>query len=301
MTRPVRIGLAGLDSSHAMTFTRLVNGTGDTDPVVPGGQVVAAWPGWASEDFAPSRDRLAAITDRVRGELGVALVDSLEELAACVDLILVTVADPRAHPTIFTGLAPAGKPIVLDKILAANTDSARTMITLAERYAVPLLAASSHRFGPGMAAITGAGWNGAYVQGRLPATPPVPAMFWYGAHLVDLLYAVLGAGCRQVTTTGGGPDSDTVVVGTWADGRIGVVRGIPDWPHTWELHLHRDGCTTSVDPCAGTAPRHAGLLGQALAIARGTQVPVSMEELVEVVRFAEAAERSRVTGEAVLL
>lgn len=247
---------------------------------------------------------METITAEVRDTLGVPVVDSLEDLVERTDLALVTAADPRSHPGLFARIAPAGKPVFVTKLLCADASSANAMAELADHHQVPLLCASPHRFTSALVHAVAADRSdttGADVHGRMPPEPPLPPVFWYGAHLADMLYAVLGPGCRQVTTVGGGNGGDTVVVGAWSDGRIGVLRGSPNWPYTWTVRIHRDGHTEMVDPLDGPEPRHSGVLKQVLAMGRTGVSPVALAEMVEVVRFMEAAEQSRVSGSAVAL
>src|SRR5690606_16960047 len=51
-----------------------------------------------------------------------------------------------------------------------------------------------------------------------------PDLFWYGIHGVELLFAIMGTGCKTVTRVHT-KDTD-VVVGIWNDGRLGSFRGI---------------------------------------------------------------------------
>jgi hypothetical protein len=51
-----------------------------------------------------------------------------------------------------------------------------------------------------------------------------PGLFHYGIHAVEVLYTIMGPGCRRVTCT---HEKDTdVVTGQWQDGRLAGVRGI---------------------------------------------------------------------------
>jgi hypothetical protein len=92
--KPVRVGMIGLDTSHVVAFTRIMN-----DPNATGAlkdvQVVAAWPG-GNSDFPLSRDRVQGFTKQVK-DMGVEIVDSIEELLSKVDAILLESVDGSQH------------------------------------------------------------------------------------------------------------------------------------------------------------------------------------------------------------
>src|SRR5207248_807904 len=75
--KEIRVGIIGLDTSHVVAFTKLLN-----DPKAAGElaglRVVAAFAG-GSKDIPASRDRVDKFTQQVR-EMGVRIVDSIPAL-----------------------------------------------------------------------------------------------------------------------------------------------------------------------------------------------------------------------------
>ena len=65
---------------------------------------------------------------------------------------------------------------------------------------------------------------GAATYGPGTLEPHHPDLFWYSVHAVETLYQLMGTGCVSVNRTH--TEGTDVVVGTWGDGRVGVVRGV---------------------------------------------------------------------------
>lgn len=62
----LRLGMIGLDTSHVIAFTRLLNQTNSKDHI-PGGKVVAAFKG-GSPDIESSRTRVEGYTKQLETE-----------------------------------------------------------------------------------------------------------------------------------------------------------------------------------------------------------------------------------------
>ncbi|WP_103994543.1 Gfo/Idh/MocA family protein [Paenibacillus sp. UNC499MF] len=297
----LRIGMIGLDTSHAVEFTKLLNDPGHPWHV-PGGRVVLAYPG-GSEDFELSRSRVEGFTAKLRDEYGVEIADSPAAVAAACDAILLESADGRVHAEQFRQIAPYGKPVFVDKPLAVSLRDAREIADLAERHGAALLSSSSLRFAEGLteamrAQETGA-VTGADCFGPLALEPTQPGLFWYGIHMVEMLYAVLGPGCVHVTAAAG--ESHEVVVGVWSDGRIGTVRGSRRGSPAFGAVVHRERGSRAVDISADAKPFYASLLERVMELFRGGEPAVGRRETLEVIRFIEAANESRETGQRVRL
>src|SRR5690606_23823342 len=104
----------------------------------------------------------------------------------------------------------------------------KAIFAAAKQHNVPTFSSSSLRYVeniPDLAAgkligdITGVD---AFAPATLEATHP--DLFWYGIHGIEMLFALLGTGCKEVRRTYG--EGTDIVVGTWSDGRVGVFRGI---------------------------------------------------------------------------
>lgn len=295
----IKIGMIGLDTSHCTAFARLLNDP-DEEFHVPGGRVTVAYPG-GSPDFELSRSRVEGITEELREHYGVRMVSSPEEVAEQSDAILLTAVDGRVHPELFRRIAPCRKPVFIDKPFAVSFRDAREMVHIAETHRIPLMSASSLRYAePLVAALEEMDEPyGCDCFGPMAIEPTQPGLFWYGIHGVEMMYAALGTGCVRVRAVSH-PRQD-VVVGEWADGRIGTYRGNREGNASFGALIHGGRGSVFADVARSRKPYYAGLLEQVMAMFRSGSPPLDVRETLEIIRFIEAANESRVTGKAVEL
>jgi predicted dehydrogenase len=297
----LRLGIIGLDTSHVTAFTKLLHDPKEPHHV-PGGRVVAAYPG-GSPDFDLSRTRVEEYTRQLADQYGVAIVSTPETVAEQVDAILLESADGRVHLEQFKKIAPYGKPVFIDKPLALTSTDADKIFALADRYQVPVLSCSALRYAEALTmalAETEPGdVYGVDCYGPMPLEPTQPGWFWYGIHTVEMLFAILGKGCVRVTAAGN--DEQDVAVGIWEDGRIGVVRGNRKGNNGFGALIHRCGGTRAVDVNASAKPYYASLLTHIMEMFTTGKPPVDFRETRQIIRFIEAVNESRLTGETVAL
>src|SRR5690606_19431719 len=91
----IKIGMIGLDTSHVIAFTKLLNDS-KHDHYVPGGEVVIAFPG-GSDDMEFSYSRVKGFTSEMRDDFGIKIVQTPEEVAEVCDAILLESVDGRVH------------------------------------------------------------------------------------------------------------------------------------------------------------------------------------------------------------
>jgi hypothetical protein len=215
--------MIGLDTSHVVAFAQILNDPSNPNHV-PGVKIVAAFKG-GSPDLASSRDRIDKFTARVRDEFGIEIVDDIPTLCSKVDAILLESVDGRVHLEQVKPVFEAGKPVFIDKPLAATLADALEIARLGKMHGVPWWSASSLRYSPIPAKVKAASLTGAMTWGPGPIDPKFPLdLSWYAIHSIELLYTVMGPGCVRVSRTFT-EDAD-VMVGLWKDGRTGVVRTI---------------------------------------------------------------------------
>lgn len=299
---PLRLGMIGLDTSHVLRFTELLNDPSRPDHV-PGARIVAAFKG-GSPDVEASATRIERFTTELKDKWKIELVGSIEELCQKVDGILLMSVDGRVHLKQVRPVFAAKKPVFIDKPLAGSFNDAREIIRLAGASGVPFFSSSSRRFSPDVVDLknnTSLGdLLGAFTYGPATLEPHHPDLFWYGIHSVEALYTLMGTGCEAVTRLH--TKGTDVVTGRWRDGRVGTVRGIRDGNQGYGAVAFGSKAVISSPPpgaeggAASGQTQRSGYYGVVFEIVKFFQTktpPVRPEETLEIFAFMEAAEISK--------
>ena len=219
-------GIIGLDTSHVVAFTQLLNAA-SPKPELAGVRVVAAFPG-GSPDIPSSRDRVAGYTAELRDKFGVTIVDSIDALLASVDVVLLESVDGRPHLEQARPVFRARKPVFIDKPVAGSLADAIAIFDLARTTNTPCFSSSSLRFSPGFATATHddkvGNVLGCDAYGPCSLEEHHPDLFWYGIHGVESLFTIMGTGCQSVSRVQ--TQGCELVTGVWNGGRVGTFRGI---------------------------------------------------------------------------
>jgi predicted dehydrogenase len=284
----LRIGMIGLDTSHSIAFTKLINDPHDANHVA-GGKVTAAFKG-GSPDVESSASRVEDFTRQLQQKFGVKIVPSIDELCQQVDAVLLESVDGRPHLEQVRPVLKAHKPVFIDKPLAGSLRDAVEIFKLAREEKVPVFSSSSYRFYDSLVALkkTDVGLvRGAISYGPGPTEPHHPDLFWYGIHPTEALFTILGSGCQSVvrTTT---PDTD-VVTGLWSDGRVGTLHSIKKGHSPNKVIVFG---TQSIAEQKGSGD-YAPLVREIMKFFQTGIAPVSPEETLEIFAFMEAADESK--------
>ena len=286
----IKVGMIGLDTSHVVAFTKVLNDPKHPDHV-PGAKVVAAYKG-GSPDLASSRDRIDGFTKTLVEEWGVELVDDIPTLCEKVDAILLESVDGRVHLEQVRPVFEAGKPVFIDKPLAATWEDVKEIARLGEEHSTPWWSASSLRYSAAVSDAAIEGLTGAVTWGPAPidATHDLD-LSWYGIHPVELLFAVMGPGVGSVERSY--TDGADVIVGHWKDGRLGVVRTIRDGKRSYGVTAFGE---KEVKVSTNSGAAYSGLLGDVVKFFKTGIPPVDNAETIEIFAFLEAARVSREEG-----
>ncbi len=287
-TAPIRVGMIGLDTSHATAFTKILHDPANGYPV----RVVAAVP-QASADIDSSISRIDGFVETLSKDYGVKMMDSIEAMVAEVDVVMVESVDGRPHLAQAAPGIKAGKPTFIDKPLAASLEDAVAIFDLAAKHGTPVWSSSNLRYHDGVtsAATADVGEVAAVISyGPASLEPNHLDLAWYGIHSTEALFTVLGTGCESVVRTHT-PGTD-VVTGVWSGGKVGTLLGLRAAKTVYGVKVF--GSKAVVEESAGGA--YPQLMAEMVEFFKTKVPPVSPEETLEIFAFMAAADESKRRG-----
>ena len=140
--KSIRIGIIGLDTSHSVAFTDLINGDKD-NAFAKGFRIVAAYP-YGSKTIESSAKRIPGYIKKVEQQ-GVEIVSSISELLDKVDCVLLETNDGRLHLEQAIEVFKSGKICYIDKPIGSTLGEAIAIFEMAEKYKVPIFSSSALR------------------------------------------------------------------------------------------------------------------------------------------------------------
>ncbi|MCB9952451.1 MAG: Gfo/Idh/MocA family oxidoreductase [Planctomycetaceae bacterium] len=295
----LRLGLVDFDTSHVVEFSQRFNQTHvASDQHVTGARVVAGIPG--SSVMAP--ERIAGFQPQVEA-CGVEIVNTPDELLQRVDAVLINSLCGAAHLKSARPFLEAGVPTFVDKPFANSWEDALALVELARKHHAFLWHASALRYTQEMQTLQSrlekiGPLHGAVSYGPAWHADGNPGLLHYGIHSTEQLFALMGPGCVSVVNMS--TAQSDAVVGTWKDGRQGVVRGGRCGHTAYGILAFTEHGVLNELVSTKYAYRN---LCQAIADAfQSKQAPVELDETLEVIRFLLAAnESAKRDGSPVLL
>ncbi|MEO8763106.1 MAG: Gfo/Idh/MocA family oxidoreductase [Ginsengibacter sp.] len=285
-----RIGIIGLDTSHSIEFTKVFNNP-DAAPEFAGYKVVFAYPK-GSSDIDSSTKRIPGYTEEIK-KYGVKIAGSINELLDNVDVVLLETNDGRLHLQQALPVFKAGKRVFIDKPVGGSLQDAVAIYKAANEFHVPMFSSSSLRFFPEAKEIAGGKYGkvlGADVYSPAHLEKTHPDLFWYGIHGIEMLYTIMGRGCKKLVRVAT-PDTD-MVVGTWEDLRIGGYRGLRTGKQDYGLIVYAEKETVTLTKFPGYDP----LLVEIIKFFESGEPPVDPKDTLEIYAFMEAADESKRNG-----
>ncbi len=283
----LKVGIIGLDTSHAIAFTKELNSDKAAEDVARC-RVVACYP-QGSPDIESSTSRVPKYTEEIT-KLGVEMVDSIDELLKRVDCVLLETNDGRPHLEQAIPVFKSGKPVFIDKPLAGSLPDCIALFAAAKKYNCPMFCSSSLRYGKGTQAAR-AGDFGKITRCETSSPASLekthPDLYWYGIHGCEGLYTVMGTGCETVTR-GQTADGLIEVTGQWRDGRTGIFRESKGYGGKAQ--------TEKGEQQVGESNGYRPLIVEIVKFFRTEKVPIAAEETTELYAFMEAADESKRQG-----
>ncbi len=285
----LKLGLIGLDTSHVIAFTKVLNDKKNKSHV-PGAKVVAAFKG-GSKDIPSSFNRIDGFTETLKKDFGVKMYDTIEEMCKHVDAVLLESVDGRPHWKQARPVINAGKPLFIDKPMAGSLRDVLRIFDLAKKKKVPVFSSSSLRYGKGTQAVRGGSIG--RVHYALTGSPAGleehhPDLFWYGVHGCESLFAVMGTGCQKVQRSKTA-DGKIEVTGFWKGNRFGIFRERRGYGG---IAIGAKGKDETVGKYDGYAP----LIAEIVKFLKTGKAPIDPQETIELFAFMEAADESKRRG-----
>ncbi|MBL7187334.1 MAG: Gfo/Idh/MocA family oxidoreductase [Phycisphaerae bacterium] len=284
-----RLGMIGLDTSHVTAFTKLINNSQEEH----GCKVVVGYSG-GSPDIPSSANRVEGYTKQLQDQYGVEIVDSIEELCRKVDGVLLESVDGRPHLKQARGVIKAGKPLFIDKPMGGNLADVLEIFRLASENNVPCWSSSSLRYSPAIVELkennTAGEVLGCDTFGPCSLEEHHPDLYWYGVHAAEMLFTIMGPGCRSVRRVQ--TDGCEHVVGLWEGGRIGTFRGLKAGKKDYGFTVYGTKGVIQGGKFGGYEP----LVADIIKFFKTGKIPVPAEETIEIFAFMSAADVSKAKG-----
>jgi len=297
----LNIGIIGLDTSHVVAFTKLLNDK--THPFhVKGGKVVVAFQG-GSPNFELSQSRLEKFTQELHENFHIKLVQSMEEVAEESDAILLESVDGAVHFEELKKIVAYKKPIFIDKPFTLSSEVAAEMVKIAEEYGTPVMSSSALRYAESITKVLHKHKKrviiGADCFGPLEIIDQQQGYFWYGIHMAEMLFAILGPDVKSVSTISN--EHHDILTGYWNDGRLGTIRGNRKGNNQFGALVHFEEGSEYVTINSQDKPFYASLLEQIIHFFHSGISNVPLSETKEIIRFIEAAHESGKVGKPINL
>ncbi|MEC9096774.1 MAG: Gfo/Idh/MocA family oxidoreductase [Planctomycetota bacterium] len=289
-TSPLKIGMIGLDTSHSIAFTKVLNAE-DAAEDVADCKVTIAYP-YGSRDIESSYSRIPNYTEQMK-EMGVKIAESIDEVLVEVDAVLLETNDGKPHLEQAMAVIDAGKTLFIDKPVSASLTDAIAIYRYAQQKGVAVFTSSSLRYSKGAVEIRNGSIgkvHGAETFSPAHLEPSHPDLFWYGIHGVEALFTVMGSGCEKVVRVS--TEDTDFVTGTWKGGRIGAFRGIRGYKGGYGGTAYGEKGMAEVGPYQGYRP----LVVDIVAFFKTRKPPVAANESLEIYAFMEAADESKRRG-----
>ena len=296
------VGLIGLDTTHVIAFTQLLNDPHEKYYIPWAGKVTCAYPG-GSDDLEVSYSRVEKFTSEIKENYGVEILNSPEAVAQNCDILIITAVDGRIHRELFERTVKFGRPTFIDKPFTCDLEDAKAIVELADKSAVPVMSCSSLRYAENFQAVLKEKGKtdilSCDVFGPMEFQPPINGLYWYGCHCVEMIVAAMGVGCKSVSVFEN--DNNTQVTMVWKDGRAATIHGLRQGHTNFGFTFHYKSDVIFRNVSKVEKPYYSSLLEAIFRSLPEGKSAIPADEMIEVVRIIEAANEARGNGSVVSL
>lgn len=283
----IKVGIIGLDA-HAVPWTKIIHAR-EAKPPLSEMRIVAAYPAY-SPDIPFSKDNIEANISTMR-DLGVEITGSIEEMLTKVDAVMLLSIDGRPHLEQARPVFAARKPLFVDKPVAASLADVIRLFREAQSSGTPCFSNSALRYSPGILAMRSDPKLGRVLgcdaySNNVSILPGHPDLFYYGIHGCEILFTIMGPGCKSVTRVQT-PTAD-LAVGIWEDGRMGTFHGIRQGAAGFGATVFGEKGIAPSGSFAGYEP----LLAEIAHFFKTGKAPMSVEHTLEIYAFLAGADDS---------
>lgn len=282
----IRIGLVGVNTSHADAFSRILNGTRNgpegEGPALDSGRIVAIWGG--------DKERIETLSARHRIET---TVGDPGEMIGSIDAALV-IDDTDGggmHATLARPFIEAGIPVYIDKPMTTEYADAVALFDLAERHDTPIMSCSALRFAVELEAAR-TEFEGIGTLSSIVSVGPGD-WYYYGVHAVEMLGVVAGTGANWVHRHAL-ENKDITVIG-YDNGPTAVVETLRDAAYVFHLTAFGADGFTSVE-VTDSSGFYTNTMREVVRMVETGTSPLGREQTLEVLAILEAGNRSAHTG-----
>lgn len=294
----MRIGAIGIDSSHLPEFTKRIKGLHTEGKTKC--QVTHFWdPGtheWQHPEGPARSAQDVANWRKTTLELGAKQVDSLDELLANVDGVMVLNINGHRHLELAIGPIARGMPTYIDKPLTCSIDQARSLLNMTRQYKARCYSASSLRFVQEIPKLNKEKLGNivaidAFGNGEL--LDMMPHLWHYGCHSIEMVDAIFrwsgqGAGVKRVSAICN--EDRHLLDMEYHDGRCARLR--MDRKASWAFGATVHGEKGVEQFVVDFAPVYSRLVEGMVKFFEGGEAPVDLRDIVENVAVMQAGNES---------
>lgn len=283
----LRLGLVGVNTSHADAFSRILNGDDRQPSPIDTARITALWGNdLARNEELQQRHNIETMVtnpnDLIGQVDGVLIIDDTDGGATHVDL---------AKPFI-----EAGVPTFIDKPMTTAYADAVALFDLAAQHGTLLTSSSALRFSVEVEAARERLAEIGQISSIVSVGPG--EWFYYGIHAVELLGSVAGTGATSVHRHTF-PQRDVAVI-EYADGPTAVVETLRDAVYTFHITVYgeKGWCSIEAKDMPGF---YRNQMQSIVTMIETKSVPVTAEQTLEVHAILHAGTQSGETGKAIEL